>query len=94
MQIVFLKFSENKGKAKDFIEAHNQWLEIGFEKHGFQIAGSIKPNSGGAIIANLSDANVLEEYIKSDPFIVNNIVTYELAEISINRASELFKDWK
>ena len=32
MFIVLLKFSDNKGKASQFMEGHNEWIKRGFDE--------------------------------------------------------------
>lgn len=70
------------------MDAHNSWIKKGFESGKFLIVGSLKPNLGGAIIAHNADFEEIENIIKSDPFVQNDIVTYEINEISINKNDE------
>lgn len=88
MFVIYLKFSTNKPKAPNFMDAHNAWIKSGFESGKFLIVGSLKPNLGGAIIAHNSDFEEIENIVKSDPFVKNDIVTYEINEISINKNDE------
>ena len=41
MFIILLKFSENKSKAGDHMDGHNQWIKQGFEDGVFLLAGSL-----------------------------------------------------
>jgi len=50
--VVLLKFSENKSKASEFMEAHNKWIKSGFDDGVFLLAGSLQPKLGGSVIAN------------------------------------------
>ena len=91
MFVVLLKFSENKNKAAELMDAHNLWIKSGFEEGIFLLAGSLQPNLGGSIIAHgisdnrfkrldLSDTKRIFEYDpKSDSFTNWNI---EFAEES------------
>jgi len=51
------------------------------------LAGSIQPNQGGCLLAG-GDEGDLQAYIKQDPFVVNDVVTAELVEISPAVANE------
>ena len=52
MFIVLLKFSDNKGKASQFMEGHKEWIKRGFEDGVFLLVGSHQPNLGGGIVAH------------------------------------------
>jgi uncharacterized protein YciI len=52
MLVVLLRFSENKGKAGQFMEGHKEWIKRGFDDGVFLLVGSLQPNSGGGILAH------------------------------------------
>ena len=85
MFIVFLRFSDNKGKAGEFMDGHKSWLDRGFEDGVFVFAGSIQPAAGGAILANDSSLADLEKRVKDDPFVSENVVEAEIIEITPSR---------
>lgn len=82
MFIVLLKFSFNKAKAGQFMEAHNAWLKQGFADGVFLLAGSIKPGLGGAILAHGVAAEDLQQRIDADPFVAEDVVRAEIVEIA------------
>ena len=40
MSIILLKFSGNKGQAKDYMEGHDKWIKCGLDEGVFLLAGS------------------------------------------------------
>ena len=82
MFVVFLKFSDNKGNAGHFMEGHNAWIKTGIEDNIFLVVGSLQPSLGGAIIAHNVTLDDLEDRVKKDPFVEENVVTAEIHEIS------------
>ena len=40
MFIVFLRFSDSKSQAGEFMEGHNAWIKSGFDDGVFLVAGS------------------------------------------------------
>lgn len=86
MYIVLLKFSDNKSHAGDLMEAHNQWVKSGFDDDVFLLAGSLQPGLGGAIVAHDTTRSELEERVNNDPFVVQDIVSAEILEISPGKA--------
>lgn len=88
MFVILLKFSENKSKAGEFMEGHNEWIKKGFEDGKFLLVGSLQPNLGGSVIAHNSSLTELKERVNLDPFVSENIVTAEILEIEPKKADE------
>jgi uncharacterized protein YciI len=86
MFVVLLKFSENKGKAKDHMDGHNQWIKQGFEDGVFLLVGSLQPNLGGSVIAHNTSMPELQERVNNDPFVAENVVNAEILEIDPKKA--------
>jgi uncharacterized protein YciI len=84
--IVLLKFSGQKAKAGELVTAHNEWLAQSFADGAFLLAGSLQPRAGGAILAHGLTRSELEARINQDPFVINQVVSAELLEISCSKA--------
>ena len=88
MFVVLLKFSDNKEHAGMFMEGHNQWITHGFDDGVFLLAGSIKPNLGGSIVAHNTTLSDLKVRLNTDPFVTGNVVTAEIIEITPSKTDE------
>lgn len=88
MYIVFLKFSTNRDKAGELMEAHRVWIKQGFDDGIFLVVGSLQPNLGGAILAHNATLAELGDRVRQDPFVVGGVATPEIFEISPARADE------
>jgi uncharacterized protein YciI len=86
MFIVLLKFSDNKGKASQFMEGHKEWIKRGFDDGVFLLVGSLQPNAGGAIMAHATSLPDLQSWVKRDPFVSENVVHAEILEITPSQA--------
>ena len=86
MFVVLLKFSANRSKAGQFMESHKQWLKRGFDDGVFLLAGSLEPNLGGGIVAHRTSMPDLQVRLKEDPFVVENVVTVDVIEITPAKA--------
>lgn len=88
MFIVLLKFSDNKRRAGEFMNGHNQWIRRGLDDDTFLLVGSLQPGAGGAILAhNISPAD-LQRRIDEDPFVAENVVSADIIEITPAKADE------
>lgn len=88
MFIILLKFSDNKNKAGEHMDGHNEWIKQGFEDGIFLLVGSLQPNLGGSVIAYNCSLSELQERVANDPFVAENIVTAEILEIDPKKADE------
>ena len=91
MFIVLLKFSGNKGKASQFMEGHKAWIKRGFDDGVFLLVGSLQPNLGGGILAHNTSLPDLQSRVNGDPFVVENVVSAEILEITPSKADERLK---
>ena len=86
MFVVLLKFSANKAKAGQFIEGHKEWIKRGFDAGVFLLVGGLQPNSGGGIVAHNTSLPDLQSRVNDDPFVVENVVSAEIIEITPSKA--------
>jgi len=93
MFVIFLKFSEHKAKAKDFMAEHNAWIKQGIEDGVFILAGSLQPKAGGCIIAHNIDRTDLEQLIAQDPFVQQQVVYADIFEVNPSIANEKLSDF-
>ena len=82
MFIVLLKFSSNKGQASQFMEGHKEWIKRGVDDGVFLLVGSLQPNLGGGIVAHNTSLSDLQSRVNDDPFVVENVVSAEILEIT------------
>jgi uncharacterized protein YciI len=87
MFIITLKFAD-KTKAPQFMDGHNAWLERGFDDGVFLLAGSLRPNAGGAIIGHNASRADVEARVQQDPFVVEGVVGADILEVAPGRTDD------
>lgn len=90
MFLILLKFSTSKPRAPEFMAAHVDWLKQGFDDGVFDVAGSLQPQLGGGILARAATRAEVEARVATDPFVVEDVVTAEILELTPSRASADF----
>lgn len=88
MFIVLLRFSDNQSQAGQFMEGHNEWVKRGFDDGVFLLAGSLQPQLGGGIVAHNTSLAELQIRVDADPFVINNVVSAEIIEITPSKSDE------
>jgi uncharacterized protein YciI len=91
MFIVLLRFSGNKGQASRYMDGHKEWLKRGFDDGIFLLAGNLQPNSGGGLVAHNTSLADLQNRVETDPFVVEDVVSAEILEITPSRVDERLK---
>lgn len=86
MFVVLLRFSDNKARAGEFMEGHKEWLKRGFDDGVFLLAGSLRPDLGGAVVAHGMSLSALESRVNADPFVAERVVAAEILEITPSKA--------
>ncbi|MDP9810015.1 uncharacterized protein YciI [Rhizobium tibeticum] len=88
MFVVTLKFSGNKSRAPDLMERHNAWIKRGFDEGIFLLTGGIQPAAGGAVFAHNTTRADLEARVQEDPFVMEDVVTADILEITPGRTDD------
>ena len=88
MFMVLLKFSANKDRAGQFLAGHKDWIKRGFDDGVFLLAGSLRPDLGGGIVAHNTSLSDLQRRVDDDPFVAEKVVSAEILEIAPSRADE------
>lgn len=86
MFIILLKFSNNKSKAGQLMAAHNEWVSQGIAEGVFLLVGSLEPRAGGAVLAHGTTRANLEDRVRKDPFVANDVVSAEVLEVSCSKS--------
>ena len=88
MFVVLLKFASNKGQAGQFMQGHKDWIKRGFDDGVFLLAGSLRPDLGGGIVAHNTALPDLRRRVSDDPFVAQEVVSAEILEIAPAKADE------
>jgi len=88
MFIIFLRFTERKTQAGQFMDGHKAWLKCGFAEGVFLLAGGLEPGLGGGILAHQTTHAALQQRVNEDPFVAEGIVTAEIHELDPGMADE------
>jgi uncharacterized protein YciI len=87
MHIVTLTYKVPNDEVDRHLEGHMAWLKEGYASGGFLAAGRRVPRTGGMILAQ-GERHAIEAMIKRDPFNVNGVADYTIAEVNITTTAE------
>jgi uncharacterized protein YciI len=76
IHIIDLDYLVPEDEVAKIRPAHREFLDIGYSKGILLASGPKLPKTGGTILA-IGDIDEIKEFIKNDPFYVNNIAKYD-----------------
>jgi uncharacterized protein YciI len=88
MFVILLRFAANKSEAARLMEGHKAWIKRGFDDGVFLLAGNLEQGLGGGILAHGVSLPEIQSRVAQDPFVVENIVSAEVLQITPSRTSE------
>lgn len=78
IHIVDLHYLVTEDEVVKVRPAHRDFLDIGY-KEGIFLASGPKASKTGGVILALGDINKIKEFVKNDPFYINNIAKYSFS---------------
>lgn len=75
LHIIDLHYLVEENEVAKIRPSHRDFLDIGYEKGIFLASGPKVPKTGGVIMA-LGNMETIKEFIKKDPFYINDIAEY------------------
>lgn len=82
MFLVMITYKKPLLDVDQHLVQHREFLETGYQKNMLIASGPRNPRTGGIIISQLKNRDELENFIKHDPFFVNDIAEYEIIEFN------------
>ncbi|WP_150466942.1 YciI family protein [Francisella sp. SYW-9] len=78
IHIIDLQYLVEESEVAKIRPSHRDFLDIGYSKGIFLASGPKIPKTGGIILA-LGNIDEIKEFIKNDPFYINNIAKYSFS---------------
>lgn len=82
MFLILTSYKQPIEVIDEYLVAHRDFLEKGYQMDYFVVSGPRSPRTGGVIISQLTDQKQLENFLKQDPFSIYDIAEYEIIEFT------------
>lgn len=92
MFIVIVHYEKDLSIVDEYLQAHRDFLEQGFQKNYFLASGPQEPRTGGIILSQLKDKKILEDFLAGDPFMKKGIAIYQIIAFTPVKYHESIKD--
>lgn len=76
-----LSYLSTEDKRASLLDAHKAWLVEGFKQGRVIFAGPLSNGSGGFVLLHGENPEIVEAYIKNDPFVIHDIVFASLTAV-------------
>jgi uncharacterized protein YciI len=92
MFIVIVHYEKDLSIVDEYLQAHRDFLEQGFQKNYFLVSGPQEPRTGGIILSQLKDKKILEDFLADDPFMQKGIAIYQIIAFTPVKYHQSIKD--
>ena len=92
MFIVIVHYEKDLSIVDEYLQAHRDFLEQGFQKNYFLASGPQEPRTGGIILSQLKDKKILEDFLADDPFMQKGIAIYQIIAFTPVKYHQSIKD--
>jgi uncharacterized protein YciI len=93
MFLILITYKKPIHEIEQHLTVHREFLEEGYQQNYFVVSGPRNPRTGGIVISQLNNRKQLEDIIKNDPFIVHDLVDYEIVEFTPVKYHKDFADF-
>lgn len=76
-----------------FLEIHRAFLDQYYQNNCLIASGPKVPRIGAILLSQLNDREQLEKILQADPFVINEIVNYEITEFMPVKYHQNFKSF-
>lgn len=90
MLIIELTYTKSLNIVDQYLQDHRAFLITWYKKEIFIASGPKVGRSGGIILAKGSIEEI-QNVIKSDPFFIHDVATYNIIQFEPNRYSQSFE---
>lgn len=85
MFLALLRYKVPPEKLEPYIKDHIDFLEKAYSQDAFIVSGQMMPDRGGVILSPLIRQGEFEQILRQDPFIVHDLVSYEIIPFDPSR---------
>lgn len=76
-----------------FLAEHRAYLDQHYQNNCFVVSGPKIPREGAVLLSQLNEREQLEKILQQDPFVVHNVVTYQIFEFNPVKFHQNFKSF-
>ncbi|MDT8899991.1 YciI family protein [Anaeroselena agilis] len=80
MYVILLKYVKPLAEIDKLLSEHADFLERFYRSRNFIVSGRRNPRTGGIILANADNEQMVWDIIRQDPFYRSGAVEYEVIE--------------
>lgn len=86
----FAKELPEQGKLQKVIDAHLEYLQIGFNDGSILVSGPKIGAGGGVIVVKCDD---IKEFCSNDPLVKAGVQEYRITEFKLHDCQNCLKSW-
>ncbi|WP_119344633.1 YciI family protein [Facilibium subflavum] len=85
--LITLTYKKPLNDIDRYKKAHSTHLQQFYDQGLIYFSGPLKPRTGGFILAQALDEDLLEKLVKQDPFYIHDLADYHIQHCSASKVS-------
>lgn len=82
MFVILVHYLKGIEDVDKHLVAHREYLEQGYQKGYLIASGPQNPRTGGVLLSQLQDRQILDAFLENDPFSLHGIGEYQVIEFT------------
>jgi uncharacterized protein YciI len=82
MFVILVQYTKAIQEVDQYLSAHRDYLETGYQKGYLMASGPQNPRTGGVLLSQLKDRRILNAFLEHDPFYMHDIASYQVIEFT------------
>jgi uncharacterized protein YciI len=91
--VLDLTYVADLSEVDRLLEPHREYLARNYDAGVFLASGRKEPRTGGVILAT-GDRRDVEAVVRTDPFAVHGVATYEITEFVPTMTAPVLEEWR
>lgn len=80
-------------KIDGLLDEHRKFLQKGYDGGILLFSGPTNPRTGGIVAARGKSVDIVKDYFKNDPFLINNMAEYSYTEFNPVKHQDFLSEW-
>ena len=91
--IVEINYTIPAEQLGEVTNQHRAFLQGGYDQGWLLYSGPRVPRTGGIVLARAPSLADLQDFFKNDPYVLNNIATYQFVEFQPVKYNPILEGW-
>lgn len=91
--LILITYTAPIEKIDLILQEHRNFLQTGYDKNILLLSGPNTSRTTGIVLARNNSLEDIKKFFASDPYLINNLASYEFIEFNPVKHQGFLKEW-